>query len=108
MVIFDGNKYEGPVPVTGEDVPNGPGVYLICTDSAGGIKILGVYESDDMRMSIANNPKSKCWKENCDNGLSAYYLMMDAPQTKREDLCRRTIENRWYRVVCNDPPMDDF
>lgn len=107
MAIFDGTDFKGSLPISGEGLPSSAGVYLICTESAGGIKILGVYEGADMLASMKSNPKSECWKKHEDKGLDVYYFVEDDP-SKRERLCRKTIDGRWYDVVCNDPPMDDF
>lgn len=107
MAIFDGITYSGPIDVNGQDMPAEPGVYLICTDSAGGSKIIGVYESDDMKKSISGNPKRSCWEKNRDDGLEAYYFI-EKDASKRERLVRRTVEVRCYKIPCYDPPMDDF
>ena len=105
--IFDGITYSGPADISGSDIPSEPGVYLIVTDSAGAQKILGVYGSDDMRRSIADNPKRACWEKNKDSGLGAYYTVI-GDASERDRLVRRTVDVRCYKVMCYDPPTDDF
>jgi hypothetical protein len=108
MAIFDNVRYDGPAPITGEGVPETPGIYLVCTEASGGEMILGVYEGDNIHQSLLSNPKAPCWEKNRQNGLVVYWLTMNEPKPKRSSFCRRTIMNRWYTVPCNDPPRDDF
>lgn len=107
MAIFDGIKYDGPISIDGAQMPHEPGVYLICTDSSGGSKIIGVYESADMNSSITGNPKRACWEKNKDGKLEAYYFI-EPDRAKREKQVRRTVDDRYYKIACYDPPKDDF
>lgn len=116
MSIFENTKFEGPVSTDGEHVPSSPGVYLVCTYASGGDKILGVYESEDMRASLLSNPKRQCWEKNKLTGSDTYsgnieltvHYFVEPDRRTREKLCRKIIDNRPYKVICNDPIADDF
>lgn len=106
MAIFDGMDFAGPVGIDG--LPHQPGVYLVCTDASGGIKILGAYDADDMAASSAANPKRACWAKNKkDSEPYAFHIRVDSP-SKREDIVRGIAERRFYKLDCYDPPRDDF
>ena len=107
MPIFNKYDFIGPVEIT--DLPSSPGLYLITTDASGGIKLLGVYDGgNDMRASAEKNPKKDCWQKNRkDSDPVAYYIPEDDPR-KKDTICRGIIDRRYYEMVCNDPPRDDF
>ena len=107
MPIFDGNEYAGPVGIG--DLPDSPGVYLVTTEASGGIKILGIYGSDSSIASSAeSNPKKACWERNRKDSDPAFYYLISSDAAARERICRNMIDRRFYEVVCNDPPRDDF
>lgn len=117
MPKFDNIEFDGPFDIDGiDEIPDYPGVYLICTEASGGLKIIGVYEGENVKMSIRTNPKRECWERNMSNGPNAYkkkitltgYSLNEPDKDKREQLCRRIVSNRPYRVVCNDLIRDDF
>ena len=107
MAIFDGIEFTGPVDLS--DIPSAAGVYLITTEASGGIKLLGIYDGgDDMRSSAGKNPKKECWQKNRkDTDPAAFYVQENDPK-RRERICRGIIDRRFYEMVCNDPPRDDF
>ncbi len=107
MPIFDGIEFTGPAEI--DDLPNAPGAYIITTDASGGVKILGAYDGgEDMNASANSNPKKECWHKNRkDTDPVAYYVEESDPD-KRIRICRGLIERRYYEMVCNDPPRDDF
>ena len=106
MPAFDGTMFEGPMDISA--LPHSPGVYLITTEASGGVKILGAYGAEDMCQSAASNPKRACWEKNRkDTDPVAYYIAETDPK-RRESICRGLIERRFYEMVCNDPPRDEF
>ncbi|MBO6083479.1 MAG: hypothetical protein J6O90_00140 [Candidatus Methanomethylophilaceae archaeon] len=106
MPAFDGIEFTGPVPTDG--LPPVPGVYLITTYASGGVKLLGVYEAEDMNASSAANPKRDCWMKNrMDTDPEAYYLEEKDP-SKRADIVLGVMHRRFYNLTCNDPIRDDF
>ena len=100
-------EFLGPEPL-GYELPDHSGIYLVCTESSGGIRILGVYGADDMRKDILENPFSKDWKGYEDNcGLFVYWseeLPYDTVQTKVWDI----ISTRPYPVPCVKRLEDDW
>lgn len=115
MVIFDGKDYVGPVGIDGKDVPSIGGLYLICTGASGGERIIALYESDDMKDSIVNNPDRGMWERYrmgngdmySDNDLRCYYIALN-DQSERERLLRRTVDIRPYDIPCYRMPKDDW
>ena len=107
MPTIDRYDFIGPVEI--RDLPPSPGLYLITTDASGGIKLLGAYDGgNDMRSSAEKNPKKDCWQKNRkDTDPVAYYILEDDAK-KRNSICRSIIDRRFYEMVCNDPPRDDF
>lgn len=107
MPIFDGMEFTGPVEIG--NLPGIPGAYIITTDASGGVKLLGAYDGgDDMKASAGSNPKKDCWMKNRkDTDPVAYYIAETDPK-RRESICRGLIERRFYEMVCNDPPRDEF
>ena len=112
--IFDGKRFEGPNPADGEGTPDSPGVYLICTDSAGGEKIIALYQSDNMREHMKNNPERKEWmphvtKEGEYGGgsLHSFYIIIEK-EKDRLDMLYGIADRRPYRIPCYKPPEDDF
>ena len=113
--IFDGKKYEGPYTIDAKDVPPTPGVYLICTGSSGGEKIIALYESDDMKTHMTSNPERDEWFRNKDDGNNSYnddalrtYYLEEKSQSIRQDIILKMVERRPYRIPCYRPPVDDF
>ena len=113
--IFDGKKFEGPSSIDGEGIPSSPGVYLICTGSAGGDKIIALYESDDMRKHMVSNPDRGEWMRNKDDGNNGFnddqlraYDLLENSASIREDIIYKIVDRRPYRIPCYKPPTDDF
>ena len=46
-------------------------------------------------------------KNRKDTDPVAYYIAETDPK-RRESICRGLIERRFYEMVCNDPPRDEF
>ncbi len=106
MPAFDGTEFTGPVGIS--DLPHIPGVYIITTEASGGVKILGVYDGEDMNSSAASNPKRGCWEKNRkDTEPTAFYREERDPD-KRLSLIFGIMQRRFYGLVCNDPIKDDF
>ncbi len=115
MTIFDGMDFIGPLDIDGNDVPESPGIYLICTGSSGGEKIIALYESDNMKDSIINNPKRDCWEKNRTDGNFTYndeklrsYYLLNNDESERQRIVKKIVERRPYKIVCYEPPRDDF
>ncbi|MBO4552435.1 MAG: hypothetical protein J5673_04495 [Candidatus Methanomethylophilaceae archaeon] len=107
MPLFDGMEFTGPVEIG--MIPNVPGVYIITTDASGGVKILGAYDGgDDMNSSAKNNPKRTCWERNRKDSDPVAYCIAESDGRRRESICKGLIERRFYEMVCNDPPRDEF
>ena len=113
--IFDGKRFEGPLGIDGEGFPESPGIYLICTGSAGGDKIIALYESKDIRKDIIENPDREEWMRNKDDGNNGYgddalrsYYLLENSDGIRQDMIVKIVERRPYRIPCYRPPMDDF
>ena len=111
--IFDGKRFEGPNPIDGEGTPDSPGVYLICTDSAGGEKIIGLYQSDNMREHMRNNPERKDWEPHVANegfgrsSLHSFFIVIEK-ESDRLSMIYGIVDRRPYRIPCYRPPADDF
>lgn len=107
MPAFDGIDFTGPAMI--DDLPRRPGIYLIATDASGGVKLLGAYDGgDDMSESASSNTKKECWKRNMkDSEPYAFYRICNDPD-ERVRICRGIVDRRFYEMVCNDPPVDDF
>ncbi|MGN1045325.1 MAG: hypothetical protein ACI4Q9_05165 [Candidatus Methanomethylophilaceae archaeon] len=106
MILRD-IEFNGPYGPEG--LPDEPGVYLVCTESSGGIRILGVYEGDDMRSHASTNPRSPEWKDHEDNNGIFFYGSgtirdRDARVSKVLDI----IDTRPYDVPCVDRIADDW
>ena len=107
MPIFDGMQFTGPVDIGA--LPNVPGMYIITTDASGGVKILGAYDGgNDMNASAKCNPKRDCWQKNRKDTDPVAYYITENDGKRRDSICRGLIERRFYEMVCNDPPRDDF
>ena len=46
-------------------------------------------------------------KNRKDTDPVAYYIL-ENDSKKRHSICRSIIDRRFYEMVCNDPPRDDF
>lgn len=107
MPTFDGMDFTGPVAI--DSLPSGPGMYIITTDASGGVKILGAYDGgNDMNASAKSNPKKDCWMKNRKDTDPVAYYITESDAGKRGRICRGLIERRYYEMVCNDPPRDEF
>jgi len=100
-------RFQGPLSMDGTDLPSQSGIFIVGTLSSGGIKMLGIYDADDMKGAFLNHEKKDCWKNNQDRGLNLYYLEVEDPR-EREKTCRKMVMDRWYPVPCVDLPKDDF
>jgi len=105
--IFDRMRFEGPIGMDGAQLPSASGIYIVGTLSSGAIKMLGIYQADDMNRSFRENDKKDCWQKNMDSGLNLYYFEVQDPKD-RERTCRKMIMDRWYPVECVDRIQDDF
>ena len=107
MPTFDKYEFTGPVEI--RELPSSPGLYLITTDASGGIKLLGVYDGgNDMKTSAEKNPKKGCWQKNRKDTDPVTYYILEDDARRRDSICRSIIDRRYYEMVCNDPPRDDF
>lgn len=105
--IFDRMRFQGPLTMDGMDLPSLSGIFIIGTLSSGGIKMLGIYQADDMKRAFLNHDKRACWTNHQDHGLNLYYLEVQ-DERERERICRKMVMDRWYPVPCVDRPQDDF
>ena len=113
--IFDGKRFEGPFGIDGEEFPESPGIYLICTGSAGGDRIIALYQSVNIRKDIVGNPDRDDWMRNKDDGKNGYnddalrsYYLLEDNECIRQDMIVKIVERRPYNIPCYRPPMDDF
>lgn len=107
MMIRD-IEFRGPEPL-GTELPDHAGIYMICTESSGGIRILGVYGAQDMRLDMERNEFAGSWKRYEDsNGLFVYWSgdmgNIDAIVPKVRDI----IYTRPYDVPCVKRMEDDW
>ncbi len=105
--VFDGMDFEGPNPLESLSLPSAPGIYIVATEASGGVKMLGIYQADDMLADFSSHEKRECWEKNADQGLDVFYRQIDDIK-ERDRACRKMISDRWYRLDCVDPPRDDF
>lgn len=112
--IFDGKRFEGPNPVNGDGTPDSPGIYLICTDSAGGEKIIALYQSDSMREHMKDNPEREEWElhatkegEFGGGSLHSFFIVIEK-ENDRLDMIYGIVDRRPYKILCYRPPTDDF
>ena len=107
MIIRD-VEFIGPEPL-GTELPDYPGIYLVCTESSGGIRMLGVYGAQDMRADFKVNEWAPQWKSYEDNeGLFVYWSTdmgtIDVINPKVWDI----IYTRPYDVPCVKRMEDDW
>ncbi|MFA6710349.1 MAG: hypothetical protein WC067_00715 [Candidatus Methanomethylophilaceae archaeon] len=107
-IILDRISFEGPLEMDGKGLPTSSGVYFISTESAGGMRILGIYCADDILYSFQSNEKRDCWTKHRDDGLGVYYGMIGTPKKELETVCRKMINDRFYALPCVTPVSDDF
>jgi len=107
-ITVDGMHFEGPMKMDGNGLPTSPGIYFVSTGSAGGIRILGIYNADDILHSFQSNEKRDCWTKHCDDGLAVYYIATDISKKEREAMCNKMINDRFYALPCVDTISDDF
>ena len=100
-------EFEGPFEM-GIKAPESAGLYLVCTESSGGIRILGVYDADNIDQSLASTEFKEKWVECTDMGLFYYYSEMDIPSYRREEKVQDIISTRPYDVLCVKPIKDDW
>ncbi len=104
-MILRNIDFGNPFPL-GTEVPARRGIYLVCTESSGGIKIIGVYGSDNMSKSFAENKYAKKWSEYEDDGMFIYFSKDTLDALNLEMKVRDIIDTRFYDVVCVDK-LDD-
>jgi len=107
-IVMDKMIFEGPFEIDGHELPNSSGIYFVSTKSAGGIKILGIYDGDDIAASFRSNGNRQCWKKYSDDGLTVYYVITNTSKEKREAARYKMINDRFYTLPCIDPISDDF
>ncbi len=90
------------------DIPARPGVYMICTESSGGMRVIGVYWAKDMAKDSLSNPWRDQWKSHMDKGIFAY--VSEEPYSERDGplICGDIVTTRFYTVPCYDPPREDW
>lgn len=107
-IIIRDTEFHGPA-VLGSTVPSHAGIYLVCTESSGGIRILGVYESKDMSSYMTENTWSQKWKEFEDNnGLFVYWSGEIPDEKDRAAKVWDIIYTRPYDIPCVSRPKDDW
>lgn len=107
MIIRD-VEFFGPEPL-GTELPKYAGIYLVCTESSGGIRILGVYGAQDMRSHFESNEFADSWREHEDReGLFVYWSKdmgnVDVVNPKVWDI----IYTRPYPVSCVKRMEDEW
>ena len=107
MIIRD-VEFFGPEPL-GTELPDYAGIYLVCTESSGGIRIIGVYGAQDMRGDFPLNQFKDEWSRYEDNnGLFVYWSTdmgnIDVINPKVADI----IYTRPYPVTCVKRLEDDW
>ena len=96
-------------PCGADALPGSPGIYLVCTESSGGIRVLGVYESDDIRSHVSSNPRAREWGSYEDgNGIFFYGSGPITDRDARASKVRDIIDTRPYAVPCVDRIEDDW
>ena len=100
-------EFEGPFEMDVK-APESAGLYMVCTESSGGIRILGIYHADNIGQSLTSNEFKEKWIECIDMGLFYYYSETDIPSYKREEKVLDIISTRPYDVLCVNPIKDDW
>ena len=107
MIIRD-VEFIGPEPL-GTELPDYPGIYLVCTESSGGIRILGVYGAQDMRSDFEENEWSSEWGSHEDNeGLFVYWSTEMGGEDDIDSKVWDIIYTRPYEVPCVKRMADDW
>lgn len=101
-------EFHGPEPL-GTELPDHPGIYLVCTESSGGIRILGVYGAEDMRKDFESNEFAESWEQYEDaNGLFVYWSGDMGDKDEVSSKIWDIIYTRPYPVPCVKRPEDDW
>lgn len=106
-MIMRNIEFKGPFPME-KEAPESAGLYLVCTESSGGIRLIGVYEADNIRESIETNEFREKWNDYVDMDLFYYYSESDMSPEKRFEKCRDIIDTRPYAVTCVNAICDDW
>ena len=89
-------------------LPDGPGLYLVCTESSGGIRIIGAYAAENISESFLLNEFRDTWKDHIDDGLMVYVSPMDSDIRTLTDKCLDIIDTRFYSIPCVRMPVDNW
>lgn len=94
----------------GMDAPlsEGSGIYLVCTQSSGGVRIIGAYAAENIRDSFRRNEFRDSWKDHMDDGLMMYESVIDSGLDELTERCLDIIDTRFYPVPCVRMPTDDW
>lgn len=95
-------------PVGLEGIRPGPGVYLVCTESSGGMRVIGAYWAEDMASDALANPWRDRWAEHDDGGLFAYCSESPFDAVDGPAVCADIVTTRFYDVPCYEAPREDW
>lgn len=107
MMIMRGVDFGNPMPMDGE-IPPSPGLYMVCTESSGGIRVIGVYAAENIRESFMTNEYRDSWSDYEDSGLFLYVSVLDENIETLDAKCIDIIDTRFYTTPCSKIPGDDW
>ncbi|MBD3206036.1 hypothetical protein GF319_06800 [Candidatus Bathyarchaeota archaeon] len=96
-----GYMFEGPYP-NFERIQEVPGLWAVITTDTREYYLLDIGYSQDIKSSLVNNPRGKCWEE-FDQGqmLYAFFHEKDTDEEKY-NLILRDIRKNYENIPCGN------
>ena len=103
-VNFNGYSFDGPfkLNVNETELPEDPGVCLVCTESGYGIKVMSIENADNMKKHIANSKRRDCWKRIAEKDVIDIYVVFMNRKEDREKCASAVRNRRKYKLVCEE------
>jgi hypothetical protein len=101
-ISMNGYSFDGPSRLDVDELPAGPGVCLVCTESGYGIKVMSIEDAENMKECIANNKRRDCWKRVAEKDVVHIYTKIIE---NKEDRAKATLtirSGRKYRIACEE------
>lgn len=107
MMVIGDYPFEGPHRSV-KKIENRPGVFAVICEELGAYYLLDIDHSEDVRKSILNHERSKCW-EKYRRGLIRYVVLYEKKPSSgsKEDIEKR-IRKKYKNIPCGskiNPPL---
>ena len=101
-ISMNGYSFDGPLRLDVDELPDGPGLCLVCTESGYGIKVMSIEDAENIKECINGNKRRDCWKRVAEKDVVHIYTMLMSDKEDRAKAASAVRSGRRYKLACEE------